>query len=305
MNSSKDAVVFNNTTTKNPLQDEGISVQEFSENYMIVIRYINLFFCCTAVLGNSSILLTIWKTSSLHSVSNILLSSLAVSDLSIGLVVQPIFVAHLENLATTDGLLYFNILGSVSCTVSFYSVTAIAVDRLLAVQLHLRYEAEVTPFRATVVVIIIWIYAALFSVFWLLNFYLVFKMISIVIMCILIGNFAVHLKIYLIVLRHQRQIQRQLQLQQQAANNENILRVKRFVRSAVNIFLLYILLLSCYMPFAVYHQLIFVNRGYAASNVYITTMTLVFLNSSLNPLFYSWRDGEIRTALKQFYGRCF
>lgn len=300
MNSSKDAVVFNNTTTKNPLQDEGISVQEFSENYMIVIRYINLFFCCTAVLGNSSILLTIWKTSSLHSVSNILLSSLAVSDLSIGLVVQPIFVAHLENLATTDGLLYFNILGSVSCTVSFYSVTAIAVDRLLAVQLHLRYEAEVTPFRATVVVIIIWIYAALFSVFWLLNFYLVFKMISIVIIF-----FAVHLKIYLIVLRHQRQIQRQLQLQQQDANNENILRVKRFVRSAVNIFLLYILLLSCYMPFAVYHQLIFVNRGYAASNVYITTMTLVFLNSSLNPLLYSWRDSEIRTALKQFYGRCF
>lgn len=300
MNSSKDAVVFNNTTTKNPLQDEGISVQEFSENYMIVIRYINLFFCCTAVLGNSSILLTIWKTSSLHSVSNILLSSLAVSDLSIGLVVQPIFVAHLENLATTDGLLYFNILGSVSCTVSFYSVTAIAVDRLLAVQLHLRYEAEVTPFRATVVVIIIWIYAALFSLFWLLNFYLVFKMISIVIIF-----FAVHLKIYLIVLRHQRQIQRQLQLQQQDANNENILRVKRFVRSAVNIFLLYILLLSCYMPFAVYHQLIFVNRGYAASNVYITTMTLVFLNSSLNPLLYSWRDSEIRTALKQFYGRCF
>ena len=185
MNSSKDAVVFNNTTTKTPLQDEGISVQEFSENYMIVIRYINLFFCCTAVLGNSSILLTIWKTSSLHSVSNILLSSLAVSDLSIGLVVQPIFVAHLENLATTDGLLYFNILGSVSCTVSFYSVTAIAVDRLLAVQLHLRYEAEVTPFRATVVVIIIWIYAALFSVFWLLNFYLVFKMISIVIIFLL------------------------------------------------------------------------------------------------------------------------
>ena len=300
MNSSKNAVVFNNTTTKNHLQDEGISVQEFSENYMIVIRFINLFFCCTAVLGNSSILLTIWKTSSLHSVSNTLLSSLAVSDLSIGLVVQPIFVAHLENLATTDGLLYFNILGSVSCTVSFYSVTAIAVDRLLAVQLHLRYEAEVTPFRATVIVIIIWIYAALFSVFWLLNFYLVFKMISIVIIF-----FAVHLKIYLIVLRHQRQIQRQLQLQQQDANNENILRVKRFVRSAVNIFLLYILLLSCYMPFAVYHQLIFVNRGYAASNVYITTMTLVFLNSSLNPLFYSWRDGEIRTALKQFYRRCF
>ena len=44
MNSSKNAVVFNNTTTKNALQDEGISVQEFSENYMIVIRYINLFF---------------------------------------------------------------------------------------------------------------------------------------------------------------------------------------------------------------------------------------------------------------------
>ena len=56
---------------------------------------INAVLCFTAVFGNSAILIAIWKTSSLHSVANILLANLAVSDLAVGLVGQPLLVVFL------------------------------------------------------------------------------------------------------------------------------------------------------------------------------------------------------------------
>ena len=306
MNSSNHTCMFNNSLKNDSrddlLRDNGYSEEEVSRNYMIAICVINVVLCFTAIFGNSAVLITIWKTSSLRSASNILLSSLAVSDLIVGLIAQPLFAAYMGNLRIVNSFLYFSILSCMSCTVSFFTITAIGVGRLLTLQFHLRYEAIVTPFRATLVVICIWAYSGLFSIsFWLLNFNLVLKVIAILIICTLLGNFAVYLKIYLVVRRHQRQIQQQ---QQPQGNNVNILCVKRFMRSALNTFLVYILLLCCYMPFAVYLEVTSTGVG-DLSSAYITAITLLFLNSSLNPLFYSWRDCEIRKVMKEMFFRCF
>ena len=273
--------------------------------YWITICVVNGILCLTTVFGNSAILITIWKTSSLHSATNILLTSLAVSDLAVGLVAQPLFLAIMFSGIST---VYqsFIISSSFLCTASFLAVTAIGVDRLLALQLHLRYEAVVTRFRVKWAVIFIWAFSAMFSSICLWNLSLF--LIALPSMCIsfLVGNFVVYLRIYLIVRRHQRQIQQQQQQQQQQrqANDENIFSVTRFKKSALNTFLVYILLLCCYMPYAVYLGMPLAGLMISPS-VYITTVTLVFLNSSLNPLLYCWRDREIRTAMKLLLCRWF
>lgn len=64
-------------------------------NHTVAICMINVLLSATALFGNAVILITIWKTSSLHSASYMLLSSLAVSDLFVGLVVQPLFALFL------------------------------------------------------------------------------------------------------------------------------------------------------------------------------------------------------------------
>ncbi len=129
--------------------------------------------------------------------------------------------------------------------VSLLTITAIAVDRLLAMQLHLRYKALVTPFRVVWAVIFIWVSATIFASMKLWIASLSNAIIALLIIFILGRIFAIYLKIYLVVRRYQRQIQNQ----QRHANNENIFRVKRFKKSAMNTFLVYILLLCCYMPF--------------------------------------------------------
>ncbi|XP_078381491.1 histamine H2 receptor-like [Oculina patagonica] len=270
-------------------------------NFWIATCVIHAVVCFTAILGNSLILITIWKTSSLHSAANILLASLAVSDLAVGLIVQPIYIGGILSRIQTV-FVTFNIVGSFLSIASFINITAIGIDRLLVLQLHLRYHAVVTPFRVTVVVIFIWVISGVFASVrsWSLTAFYTAPPTTFI--SLLVVNFAVYLKIYLIVRRHQRQIEHQYQQQQQQQQQQenNIFRVRRFKKTVLNTFLVYILLLCCYVPYSIVTNLVIAGVNFSPS-FYVTTATLVFLNSSLNPLLYCWRDREIRTAVKQLF----
>ena len=69
----------------------------------------------------------------------------------------------------------------------------------------------------------------------------IYIVLLVMVISLLAGNFVVYFKIYLIVRRHQRQIEHQYQHQQQAS----IFRVTRLNKTAFNTFLVYILLLCC------------------------------------------------------------
>ena len=249
------------------------------------------------------ILVTIWKTSSLHSASYVLLSSLAASDLAVGLVVQPPFAIFLL-LRTTNGGFHRSVAFFLTL-VSLMNITAIAVDRLLALQLHLRYKAIVTTCRVKSVLIFIWVFAAVSAVplARIRQFIYYMYLPPAIYICLLVLNFIVYCKIYLIVRHHRRQIQIQhhLHQQQRQADDRNLITRGRLKRSAVNTFLVYILLLVCYLPFSVQLGILFLNLDLRQGSpiVFNVTVTLVFFNSTLNPVLYCWRDRQIRTALKQ------
>ena len=73
-------ILFITTLGRNLSDLQGNSNSEQEVNFRITISVINVILSFTAVLGNSANLITIWKTSSLRSVTKILLGSLAVSD---------------------------------------------------------------------------------------------------------------------------------------------------------------------------------------------------------------------------------
>ena len=289
---------FNNTEKNDSRLDQFESDENLYQavDFEIEICVINAFFSLIALLGNSTILLTVWKTGSLHLAAYILLTSLAVSDLAVGLLIQPSFIAVIQSGIPTI-ILVFHILVNFFCCASLLTITAISIDRLLVLQLHLRYHAVVTSFRATGVVIFIWIFAAVGMLLWSLSLRIYIVSLVLVI-CVLAGNFVIYCKIYLIARRHQRQIQHQHQ-HQRNARNRNIARVTRFKKTAFNTFLVYILLLCCYLPYS--FASLYIYSEPTTPNVYFLTITLVLLNSSVNPLLYCWRDREIRTAMKHMF----
>ena len=89
--------------------------------------------------------------------------SLAVSDLRVRLLVHPLIIARLalgleqntENLNTTFSktVKALRTIPHILAWASFFGVLALAVDRFLAIHLHLRYQEFVTHKRVVAVVI--------------------------------------------------------------------------------------------------------------------------------------------------------
>ena len=118
---------------------------DFNSTLYIVNAAFNVpLFIVTIVGLNRLVLVSITRTPSLISPSNILLFALAFSDLCVGVIVQPLFITWKFVKYTFSGTslgMFSSVhafFGSVLCAVSFSNVTLLSVDRFLALYLHLR-----------------------------------------------------------------------------------------------------------------------------------------------------------------------
>ena len=266
----------------------------------IAVFLVSIPLCVMTLLGNAAILITIFKTPSLHSPAHILLAGLALSDFALGFIVQPLLLSivlsagynHDLPLATFHLMCSsLNCSAIVLCGVSLGTSIAIALDRLLALRLHLRYAVIVTKYRVIVVLTCIWLFQGFFipMYFWQVETF--GRFIAIKICVVIVVNFAIYLNIHLIVRHHQIRIQ--YQHPEQLAN---IFSLKRLKNSALNTFLVFIFLLVCSLPFLY----VYFNDRVSITIHYIAIAT-IFLNTSFNPFVYSWRLREIRTATKRIF----
>ena len=110
----------------------------------------NNFLSYSTITFNLVTIHGIRKTSSLPKTLKPLLLSLAVSDVSVGIFVQPFYTSLLVRWLQRNnpGCISYIALGVALgfSMASFYGVVAISVDRFLAIHLHLRYQELVTSF---------------------------------------------------------------------------------------------------------------------------------------------------------------
>jgi len=242
------------------------------------------------------------KTSSLPKTLKTLLLSLAVSDVSVGLLVQPFYISLLiklsqENTPGCDTYKAFYFIGHLISLASFLGVLAVSVDRFLAIHLHLRYQELVTHKRVVAVVISIWVLSVFVS---FLLFWVPLDIYSLIIASIAVAGLVVttmiYIRIYLAALRHKNQIQ-VLQVQQVTQANE-IANFASLMKSAIGIFYVYLAFLICYLPYVIGLAVFeIVGSSITLKKLYFSFMTIVYLNSSLNPVIYCWTMRHIRCAV--------
>ena len=130
---------------------------------LVFLSVINIFLSTRAFLGNTLILVALRKETLIHPSSKLLYSNLAITDLCVGIIVEPLEVAHLISVVNKrlDICYYASLTGYFAavtlCSVSLITLTAISVDRLLALLLGLRYRQVVTLKRTRLVAIGGWI----------------------------------------------------------------------------------------------------------------------------------------------------
>ena len=265
-----------------------------SQNTVILNSVLNAPLIVTAILGNTLVLAAILRTPSLRSPSILLLCSLAVSDLLVGLVVQPVYFAYLQ---TEKDFLYqpLTVMVFSACGVSLYTITAISVDRFLALHYHMRYPNLMTAHRAMKTTGIIWLICFLLSLFslWNKSFYFTSVAVNIVI-CTLICTVC-YIRIFRIVRQHQIQIYSQKQAVE-SLHVDNIQNMQRKKLYAINTFIYYIVMIICYAP-AFIGVSIFVISPNSWTKSWMIAETVAFMNSSINPILYCWRHRELRAAV--------
>ena len=191
--------------------------EEFSSTHYTVNIIFNSFFCYTSIILNSITFHAIRKTSSSPKPLKTLLLSLAVSDLSVGLLVHPLNIAmyaigleqNAENNTTfSNARIASAMIGNVLTWASYFAVLALTVDRFLAIHLHLRYQEFVTHKRVVAVVISIMVLSSFISSFplWIPVNDMIKVYSSIAITCP-VFNTILYCKIYSNVRRHRNHIQ--------------------------------------------------------------------------------------------------
>lgn len=262
------------------------------ETVVIINCVLNVPLMILSVIGNSVVLAAVLKTSSLHSPSLIFLCSLAVSDLLVGLVVQPVYIAYE---LTKFGFLYqpMTTMAVTAAGASLSTMTAISVDRFLALHYHMRYPNVMTVHRAVYTMVILWLLNFLLSclAFWKVAAYFFATAISIPIY-LLISSVS-YIRIYKIVRLHQLQISAQQHAMGSLNNESNML---QSVKSAKNTFIYYIAMILCYTPLFIAMTILFFFYNHWTVDWNLTD-TAAFMNSSINPFLYCWRVRELRTAV--------
>ena len=279
------------------------NITDVVKNVLAINCAVNVPLALTSMIGNTLVLHAVWKTPVLRSPSMFLLCGLALSDLAVGAIVQPLFVANdlIRLYSQSDGLKnlflsIYNIFGFSVCGVSLCTVTAISVDRLIAVHKSLQYPSCVTIPRVTWLLMAIWTSCVVMASaqFWQQIVQLVL-VAALICFCLCISAYS-HVKIYKTVRRHQNAIH--IQVQAIETNTRNVNNMAVLKNSAFNAFLVFLVLVICYSPYFIIYVVTSVNP----INIFLSrslTSTIVFINSSLNPFLYCWRLSKIREVVKQ------
>lgn len=267
-----------------------------------VVNAIGLFI---ASFGNAVILLSIWRTKSLHSPSNTLLFALSLTDLLVGTVTQPLYIITRVYFLVTgkDGPLAlmsaFDVISGSLSGVSFITATLISVDRYLVLLLHLRYRCLVTNRRICVFILGSWLLSGTWGFIWTqdirLFYFLGFGSSTTCFSIILL----MYCKIYQVIRRHRRQINNQENLKQSSHSIASRISFPSYTRSVVNTFIVCVLLFLCYFPYLCTAAVIQLGGLSTTKKISLEVSgTIIFLNSSLNPFIYFWRVKEFRSAIK-------
>ena len=274
----------------------------------VAICVFNLFSCYTAIMLNSVTVHAIRKTSSLPKTLKTLLLSLAVSDLGVGLLGQPSFVARLimvlkqydeNNPFHVAMLIAQSVTAIFFIFASFFGVIALSADRFLAIHFFLSYKELVTHKRVVAVVISMWLFSAFLSLITLWtpkNALLAFGIINVT--CVLAATYLTF-KVYRAARSHLNELQAmELSAQQESQNGDMVsaARLKKFAMLAVHV---YVVLLVCYLPSTCFFWIIsFAPKPGTFTYLFQAFAgTLVFLNSTLNPLIYCYKIRSIRVTI--------
>ena len=277
----------------------------------------------TSLFGNTLVCIASVKFSYLHSYSEHFIFSLALSDIMVAVFVLPFDVlywmtfprwplgGYVCNLWNASFFLFL--------TASVLNLTAISIDRYLAVVYPLRYAIWMTSKVAKSMIASVWLYSVSIAI---LLFFLLdppqdetysFDLNPFVHGFLLIGNvifpflimIVLYSKIYTIAKGHAQRAGVNAMTSSNRASSVTSSQTTSFGRELKIAKMLGIVVLCfviCWLPFEIINVVILIDEGVETCAVELADTVscwLAYLHSSLNPLLYAFTGSEFRRAFRK------
>ena len=280
------------------LKNKG-SIAEIPFGPALFLTPFNISFAVVALLGNSLITVSLQRVSSFHPSTRLLLRCLAVTDLCVALITQPIHVSSLFKGISGINLAMFDVARKISyvftfllCEVSIFTSTALSIDRFLALHLGLSYRTIVTLKRVCFVLIC-------FCVLGISNglmFITLGKEIALIVSVVLsVLSVFVSIFSYKKIFFSLRQRQVGVQVRR-GGGRMTALNIAKYKETVSSVQVVQLAFLACFLPVIVVASLEAFGKGNKIA--WNLNVSLLFFNSALNPILYTWKIKAMRQAVK-------
>ena len=294
-------------------------------------------------LANTLVLVATWKERSLHQPNKYFIACLAVADLLVGMILEPLRLYLLsldyKSISTMSIHLCRVIvwIDTFALTASIYTLTFISFDRYLKLKKPLQYRSGMTTSKSLKIIFVIWLISTAFAtyaatpdsgsrgvLFVQSNYcpvdhnnkkegYYSFLAVSLLFLPTVVIMLT-HALIFVVVHKRQKMLRngdlgQTCNYRYQRSSFLQDLKVIRMVVVVVGVFIL------CWFPFAILQLLLLYDPniilGHSRSlnyrrGIYITdlvTLILAYFNSLCNPIIYACLDQTYRTAFKNLFQR--
>lgn len=260
-------------------------------SHIIALIPINILSSAVGTIGNSPVIATVYTNKSLQIIPNFWLASMAVADLMVTALGQPLLIAfwglHVNRECNEPVSETFRIVGNMSCSASVLHLCFISIDRCLVIVRPVQSKAIRTLKRFKLALLIAWIVPVIYGVLRMsvikkATSYFTVIAAAICYLTIICCYTLIIFKVWNrdVVHSHARQSASQL--------------VER--RVTVTVAIVVIVFTICWIP------LMYLRSAYAQSNVgvaYNWARTLALSNSAMNPWIYCLRMEAFLTNYKR------
>ena len=274
------------------------SIVDLSNIEATFLASVNVVFSLCGIIGNVLVLIVVARNRQLHTVTNIFISSLALADLLVCIVAQPMNAVFLYGLPpnpvygmTRKAFSYVSLLASIS------NLAVLTIDRYIAIVSPMQYQLKANFKSAFILLCLIWVISLglgipsgiLQSVQRITKYYTLALVVIIV---------PIYIRIYLIARHQARVIARQAEHiekdSKKKRDRENI--AAKTIGSVLAVFVF------CWLPVIVISMIF---RYSDANRVVMRALkwaqTVALCSSAVNPVIYSLKTQIFKKEVKKLF----
>ncbi|XP_031568726.1 adenosine receptor A3-like [Actinia tenebrosa] len=258
---------------------------------------------------NSLVIWTIWKVPALHKPSMVLIAGLALKDLCMGIMVEPLYTAWIITAHKAESFELFCALGVIGkdllyslSTLAGFNITAISIDRCLAIRTKANYRNIVTLKRVVRFLIFCWISS--FTICIPLAFEskrTAFRVVAVLGVIFFVVSKTSYILSILAIRKLRNQVSQKPEVHAESAERKANFDISKYSRSLRTLVIVFCCDVVFYCPLISIGIFRSIGAKISENNwaLYLSVCEmLMLLPSTVNPCIFLWRMQDLRQEAK-------